>query len=84
MPARQHDIEFGNDSTAFLVALAAALVLTIVIATFLHPVAGLGAIDCLVKPVRMALVNTRVAAWKTLSTEKITSGFWRNAGEVIW
>lgn len=32
----------------------------------------------------MALVETRVAAGKTLSTQKITSGFGRNAGKVVW
>jgi hypothetical protein len=55
VPARQHDIDVGNDRTALFVALAAALVLTVVIATFLHPIAGLGAIDGLVETLRMTL-----------------------------
>jgi hypothetical protein len=84
VPARQHDIDVGNDRTALFVALAAALVLTVVIATFLHPIAGLGAIDGLVETVRMTLIHTRVAAWKTFSTQKVAPSFWRNDGEVIW
>jgi hypothetical protein len=84
VPARQHDIDVGNDRTALFVALAAALVLTVVIATFLHPIAGLGAIDGLVETVRMTLIHTGVAAWKTFSTQKVAPSFWRNDGEVIW
>ena len=76
MPARQHNIDVGNDGTALFVTLAATLVLAVVIAAFLRPVAGLGAIDSLVKAVRMALVHTGVAARKTLSTQEITSCFW--------
>ena len=75
MPARQLNINVGDDSFAIFVARAAAFVLAIVIAAFLHPVAGLGAIDGLVETVRMTLVDTRVAARKTLSAQKITSGF---------
>ena len=75
MPAGQLNIDILNDSIALLIAWAATFILAIVIAAFLHPIAGLGAIDGLVEAVRMALVHTRVAARKTLSTQKITSGF---------
>lgn len=75
MPAGQLNIDILNDSIALLVAWAATFILAIVIAAFLHPVAGLGAIDGLMETVRMALVHTRVAARKTLSTQKITSSF---------
>ena len=84
MSARQHNIDVGNDGTALFVAWTAALVLAIVVAAFLHSVAGLSAIDSLVKTFRMTFVDTRVAAGKTLSTQKVASGFWRNAGEVVW
>ena len=76
MPARQLNINVGDDSFAIFVARTAAFVLAVMIAAFLHPVAGLGAIDGLVKTVRMTLVDTRVATRKTLSAQKITSGFW--------
>jgi hypothetical protein len=76
MPAGQHNINVGNDGTALFIAWAATLVLAIVVAAFLHSVAGFGAVDSLVKPLRMTLVDTRVAAGKTLSTEKVASGFW--------
>lgn len=75
MPAGQLNIDISNDSIALLVAWAATFILAIVIAAFLHPVAGLGAIDGFVETVRMALVHTRVAARKTLSTQKIASSF---------
>lgn len=76
VPAWQQNIDVGNDNTAFLVALAAALVWAVVITAFLHPVAGLGAIDGLVETVRMTLVHAGVAARKTSSTQEITSCFW--------
>jgi len=76
MPARQHNIDVVNNGAAFLVARAAALVLAVVVAAFLYPVAGLGAIDGLVNTVGMALAHTRVAARKTLATQKITPCFW--------
>lgn len=75
MPAGQLNIDIINDGVALLIAWAATFILAIVIAAFLHPIAGLGAIDGLVETVRMALVHTRVTARKTLSTQKITPGF---------
>jgi hypothetical protein len=83
VPARQHNVDSVNDSAALFVALATALVLAIVVAAFLHSVAGLGAVNSLVETVRMTLVHTRVATRETLSTKKIASGFWRNTGEVV-
>jgi hypothetical protein len=44
------------------------LVLAIVVAAFLHPVAGLGTISSLVKTIGVTLVHTRMTAWKAFST----------------
>jgi hypothetical protein len=84
VPARQHNVDVVNDRAALLVASATALVLAIVVAAFLHSVAGLRAVNSFVETVRMTLVHTRVTARKALPTQKVTSGFWRNAGEIIW
>jgi hypothetical protein len=76
MPAWQLNIDVLNNSVTVLVAWATALVSAIVVAAFLHSIAGLGAIDGFVETFGMTLVHTRVAAGKPLSAQKVTSGFW--------
>ena len=74
MSAGQCDIDVGNLDIALFVALAAALILAVVIATCFHPTAWLGAINSLVETIRVALVDAGVSTWEPLSTQKVASG----------
>jgi hypothetical protein len=58
MTARQLDIDFRNHDVALLVTLSTTLVLTVVVASFLHSVAWLRAVNCLVETIGMTLVHT--------------------------
>ena len=77
------DVDVGNIDSALLIALAATLILAVVIAAFLDPVARFQTIHGLVKPLGMALVDTRVTTEQALPTKKIAPSFRRNAREVI-
>jgi hypothetical protein len=83
MTAWQFHVDVGDFDGALLVTLTTTLVLAIVVAAFLDPVAWFQAIDLPVDTFGVTLVGTRVSAGKALSTEKVTSSFRGNAREVI-
>lgn len=74
--ARQLHVDVANSDGALFVAGTAALVLTVVITAFLHPAARFRTVDRCMKTIWMALVDTRVTAWKSPSAKNIAPGLW--------